>query len=383
MDKDLIQKLLDANLDHLASRASNPRATLGALAEKIAGAIDDVEARMVETDMRAMELPALIDEGGEKLKKLDAIVEKAKNDGRPDLEQAAAARKQSQEAAIAALKDEEASLDAQRSDLEALLGKLQMKQVDVDGAIASAPSEPVGVRPPSEGLDLDALRPAAPAPALRTAATPAPKPAAGSKLGPPPGPAMPAPAAPAPKPAPAPAAAPAKPAAPPAKPAGGAAKGGDDLDDAFAALLAAENLSLDEIELPKKSAKRALPLPDSDDGIPDLVMVSDTELPDDATDEDRAPIPTVPAKGAAAPRPGQPKAAAPPAASGQKLASPPPPGGKVGAPSSGPAAPVGKPSSSASPEAPKKKSRAWVWVTGIVIVGGGGAAIAHFVYGLF
>jgi hypothetical protein len=363
MDKDLIQKLLDANLEHLAARAANPRATLGALAQKIVGAIEDVEARIVETDMRATDLPALIDEGAEKLKKLDAIVEKARNDARPDLEQAALARKATQADAVAALKAEEASLDALRVELEELVGKLQMKQIDLDGAIASAPSEPVGVRPPAEDLDLDALAPrAAPAPSV----APAPV----SKLASAPLPKA-APVA-APKPAPAPVAAAQRP-APAPKP-----KGGDDLDDAFAALLAAENLSLDEIELPKKSTKKALPLPDSDDGIPDLVMVSDNELPDDATDEDRAPIPTVPPKGAA----GQ-KGAPAKAAAGVKLASPPPPGAKLGVPPSGPAATVGKLSEVKGQGAPPKKRRAWVWVTAVVVVGGGGAAIAHFVYGLF
>jgi hypothetical protein len=352
MDAGQIQKLLDANVEQLASRTANPRATLSALGQKIAAAITHVEGRLGEVDNRAIELPALMDAENEKLKKLDAVIAKAENDQRPDLKQAAMARKAGIAQQLEALVAEGERLDTDSADLQTQLEQLQSKQVDIDAAIAAAPAD------------------AAPAPAATPApaAAPAPKAAATAFPTPPPRAAAAAPAA-----APKAAAAPAK-------------KGGDSLDDEFAALFAAENISLDQIELPKKKAKPVVP--DSDFSIPDLVTVSENELPDDATDEDRAPIPTVPAKGAAKGAPaakaapaaaakGAPAAAAKAAPAAAAKAAP-----AAATPAKAAAVPAKTAAAATTDEAPK--SRTWVWVTvGVVVLGGGGAAVAHFVYGLF
>ena len=125
----------------------------------------------------------------------------------------------------------------------------------------------------------------------------------------------------------------------------------DALDDEFASLLSELDVDLSKVELPKK--KSPAKLPDADDGIPDLVTVGDTELPDG---EELPPLATPKGKGATA------KGAASPAKT--------------------PAATRAVPGQSSG--VPSKKSRLWLWIgAGTLVLGGGGAALAHFAFGLF
>ena len=231
------------------------------------------------------------------------------------------------------------------------LSKLQDKLVEVQVRIDRTPD--VAAKPTA-------------APAAAVPAKPAVSPAAAAPAKPAVSPAAAAPAKPAAAPA---SAAPAKPAA--AKPAAGGKK--DALDDEFASLLSELDVDLSKVELPKKRT----PLPDSDDGIPDLVTVPDNELPDG---EELPPLEhpkkgAAPAKAAAAPVKGGAAAkAAAPAAPAPRPTAPAPGKSAVAAPAAKPAA----------TEEPKKGSKAWLWITtGVLVVGGGGAAVAHFVLGWF
>jgi len=383
MDAGQIQKLVEVDLGQLAARATNPRATLGALGQKIVAGMESVEQQMADLDARALEIPSELDASGETLKKLQAVIAKAENDARPDLAAAAEARIAKEKATIATLQREGDSIDVENAALEDLLQQLQIKQVDIDGAIAAAPPDVEGVVNPPHNFDIPFAKAASVLGAkLGTspgAASPSRAAAPGGKLGvasaPRPSAAAPTPTAPV-KAAPAPAA-PAKvapsPTAPvkaaPAAPAA-AKKGGDALDDEFAALFASENLSLDEIQLPKKSLKKAVALPESDYGIPDLVMVSEGELPDDATAEDRAPMPTAPAKGVkpAAGAPARPTAPAPSAKA---------------APAAGSKASASAPAKASAPAGAPKKGRALFWVGTVTVVGGGTVAVLHFVFNVF
>ncbi len=317
MDWTQTKNVAEANLDAIVGKVSDPKAALTALEKRITGEVAKVEAHLVALDGRVMALPDLLDEADKTVLKVEAIITKAKADGRADLAAAAGARRDKHLAERAALEAELNGIEDKQAEADTWLTRLQDKLLEVQ-------------------LRRDAL-PSTPAPA------PAPAPAA--------------PAASAAKPAVAP-----KPAAP--------AKKGDALDDEFAALLGELDVDLSKVELPKK--KKPLPvLPDSDDAIPDLVTVADDELPEG---EELPPLEKPKGK-AAAPAA---KAAAPAA----KAATPAP---KAAAPAAKAAAPtVAKAATPAASEAPKKKSKAWLWITtGVVVVGGGGAALAHFVFHLF
>jgi hypothetical protein len=365
MDDAQIRKLLDADLVNRAARAANPRATLTALGQKIEAALTEVDRQLTDTDLRAMELPGQLDAELQKLGKLDAVIAKARQDGRADLEQAAVGRKASLAARIAELEAEGGKVDARATTLQELRELLEARQVELASAIAAAPPDarPATPASPPAGLRLTPVTP----PAVAAASQP-PSPKATPAT---------APVSPTPKPA-----------------AGGApATSGkkDALEDAFAALLAETNTTLDEVKLPpRKNAPQALAASD-DLGIPDLVTVSADELPDDATDEDRAPLPTVPQR--AANRANPPKGATPspakPASAPAKAASAP---AKAAPAASNPIANVPKPAAptpakapakaDAAPEAPAR-SRAMLWTTLLVVVGSTGAAYAHFVLKLF
>lgn len=370
MDWNQTKSIAEADLGAIVNKVSSPRAALASLEKKITGEVAKIEAYLVSLDGRAMDLPGLLDQADQKVAKIQAVVAKADNDGRPDLKQAAMGRLAKEEADRKALQDELDGLDQVQTTADEWLSKLQDKLVEVQARIDTLPPDP---------------KPAAAAPAAPVAA---PAPAAKAKdedvdLA-----SLDALVASAPKPAPKPAAAPApaatSKAAPGAKPAGGA-KGakGDALDDEFAALFAELNVDPSQVELPKKKAP---PKIEVDDKIPDLVMVKDDELPEG---EELPPL-EVPKKGqvnaaaaAAAQKgavAGAAKGAAPAGAAKAPAASGPVKGGAA-LPAKAAAAPAK--AATPAPEA-KKGSKAWLWwTTGLITLGGAGAAVAHFVFGVF
>jgi len=361
MDWTQTKNVAEANLDTIVGKASNPKVALTALEKKITAEVDKVEAHLTALDGRVNALPGLLDAADASVVKVDAIIAKAKAEGRADLALAAGQRRAKNLAERAVLEAELNGSDAAMTEADEWFSKLQDKLVEVQTRIDRTPDS--GPAP-------------APAPALAPARSPTPAPAR------PPAPAhSPAPAAAKP--------AAAKPAA--AKPAAKTGAKGDALDDEFASLLSELDVDLSKVELPKKKNAPVV-LPDSDDGIPDLVTVADGELPDG---EELPPLEYPkgkgPAKGgaAAAPAKAAPSAPAKAAPSAPAKVAPSAPA-KVGAPvpatkpaGSPSAAVAGKPGAPAA-TTPVKKSKAWIWITsGVVVLGGGGAAIAHFVLHLF
>jgi len=289
MDWTQTKNVAEANLATIAGKTSNPKVALTALEKKITGEVEKVEAHLLTLDERVTALPGLLDDADKMVAKVDAVIAKAKSEGRADLGAAAAERRQKHLADRTALEAELNNVDVAQTEADEWLTKLQDKLTEVQALIARTPD-------------------ARPAPA---------------KVAPP---------------------APAKVAT---KPAG--AK--DALDDEFASLLSELDVDLSKVELPKK--KSPAKLPDADDGIPDLVTVGDTELPDG---EELPPLATPKGKGATA------KGAASPAKT--------------------PAATRAVPGQSSG--VPSKKSRLWLWIgAGTLVLGGGGAALAHFAFGLF
>jgi len=370
MDLTQTRSLLDKDLDQLIAKASDPKATLSALARKINATVAEVEGHLVALDERAAALPGAIAQEQAMAHKVEAVIAKATQDGRADLASAARARLQKHQSQVAALGAELAHNEAERAQCDEILVRceerlteIESRGVELGGIDAFAPEPVAEPEPAYESASANA----APAPAPRAApASAAPRPAA---------PASAAPAAPAKPQTAAPAAA-AKPAAPaPGAKAAAKATGKGGLDDEFAALLADMNVDLSKVELPNRK-KPALPASKDDDlGLPELVTVADNELPDG---EELEPLPTAPAKGGKA----APAAKAPPTPAAKAVAS-----GAKGAPTAAgskpvAAAPAVKPGA-AGGEAPKK-SRAWLWITlGATAVGGAGLAIAHFALGLF
>ncbi|MCC6622786.1 MAG: hypothetical protein IT385_16110 [Deltaproteobacteria bacterium] len=352
MDLTQARSLLDRDLDQLLAKASDPKATLTALAGKINATVAAVESHILVLDERAMALPGAVAQEQAMVHKVEAIIAKADQDGRADLAAAARQRLAKHQAQVAALGAELGKNEAERAECDTLLVRceerlteIEARGVELGGIDAFAPEPEAAPEPAYESASANA------------AAAPAPKPAASA----------PKAAAPAPKPAAPAVAAPAAKA--PAKPA---AKGG--LDDEFAALLSEMNVDLSKVELPNRK-KPALPATKDDDlGLPDLVTVADNELPEG---EELEPLPTAPTKGGK------------PAAPATKPATP---AGKVaaaGKPTAPPAAKAGPPSTAAKGAAPAaseapKKSKTWLWITlGATALGGAGLAVAHFALGLF
>lgn len=344
MDWTQTKNIAEANLDTIVAKASNPKVALTALEQKITAEVGKVEAHLLTLDERVMALPALLDEADKLVIKVDAVIAKAKAEGRADLAAAAGQRRQKHLAERAALENELNSVEQVENDANEWLSKLQDKLAEVEARIRVTPDKAPAVK----------AAPAAPQPAAPAAAT-ASKPAA----------------APTPKP-------------PTAKPAAGGKK--DALDDEFASLLSELDVDLSKVELPKR--KLPAKLPDSDDGIPDLVTVAEDELPEG---EELPPLEQPKGKGA-------PPKGAPAPAAGKGAPSPAKVAPTSGKPAVGPAkAPVAAkagtapvpakagvaPAPAGAPE-DKKKSKLWLWITlGAVGVGGAGAAVAHFVLGLF
>jgi hypothetical protein len=344
MNDTSVQKLLEADIASLAARASNPRATLTALSQRVVAALGEVDAALAEADGRAMDLPVALEAERQKFARLEAVIANARQDGRADLEEAAVARRSTLAARVAELEAEVEAVDARAMTLQDLRARLEGRQAELVAAIAAAPPSSAAAHggPASQVTTAPGDR----APVSRP-------PSSGS--------------------------APGSAAAPPSTLGASAAAspskgGGDALDDAFAALLAAENISLSDVKLPpRKSAAPPPPAVTDDLGLPDLVVVRDDALPDDATEEDRAPIPTVPKKGAA---PASAKGAAPPASR--------PPSASAASAPPGPTTARARPASPApaqeGPPAPQGgKSRAALWLSLLVLIGGAGAAYAHFV----
>jgi hypothetical protein len=343
MDWKQTKSIAEADLGAIVGKVSSPRAALASLEKKITGEVTKIEAYLGTLDARAMDLPGLLDQADQKVAKLQAVVAKADNDGRPDLKQAAAGRLSKEASDRQALQAELDGLDQVQTVADEWMTKLQDKLMEVQAKIDSLPPDP---KP--------AAAPAA-APAEKAAASDEVDLAGLDDL-----------AAKAPKPAPAPAAK-----APPKK-----AAGKDALDDEFAALFAELNVDPSQVELPKKKAP---PKIEVDDKIPDLVAVRDDELPEG---EELPPL-EIPKKGAVSAAVG--KAAASGATKGAAAAAPAKAGpvkGGAAAPAK-PAAPPVK-AASAPEQAPARSSKAWLWwTTGIVALGGAGAAVAHFVFGAF
>ena len=381
MDWNQTKSIAEADLDAIVKKVSSPRAALGSLEKKITAEVAKIEAYLGSLDGRALDLPGLLDQADQKVAKIAAVVAKADNDGRPDLKQAAMGRLAKEEADRKALQDELDGLDQAQTTADEWLSKLQDKLVEVQTRANMLPPDPKPAAAPAEPAP-------APAPAKAAASTPAkaaPAAPAASKdddidlasldalVASAPKPAAPAPAAAAPKAAPA-----AK-----AAPAGKAAKG-DALDDEFAALFAELNVDPNQVELPKKKTP---PRIEVDDKIPDLVMVKDDELPEG---EELPPL-EVPKKGqvnaaaAAAAAKGAVAGAAKgaPAAAAKPAAASGPVKGGAAAPAKATATPPAKAAPAATPEE-KKGSKAWLWwTTGLITLGGAGAAVAHFVFGVF
>lgn len=382
MDWNQTKSIAEADLGAIVSKVSSPRAALGSLEKKITAEVAKIEAYLGSLDGRALDLPGLLDQADQKVAKIQAVVAKADNDGRPDLKQAALGRLAKEEADRKALQDELDGLDQAQTVADEWLSKLQDKLVEVQARIDTLPPDPKPAAAAAPAAPVPAPAPAAKAPtkggakdddvdlaALDALVASPPKAAPVAKA------AAPAPAASAK-------------AAAPAKPAG-AAKGGkgDALDDEFAALFAELNVDPSQVELPKKKAP---PKIEVDDKIPDLVMVKDDELPEG---EELPPL-EVPKKGAPGAKgagtaaaaaaqkgavAGAAKGAAPAGAAKVPAASGPVKGGAA-VPAKAASAPAkGAP----APEA-KKGSKAWLWwTTGLITLGGAGAAVAHFVFGVF
>lgn len=316
MDWTQTKTLAEANLDSITSKASNPWAALSALEGKIDAEVTKVEASLASLDQRLMALPGLLEEVDRKVAKLQSVLDQAKQNNRADLIAAATARLQSELAASEALNGEFDSADQVQSDAADWIAKLHGKRSEIHTRLNKMGPEP---RKP---LVLEDEAPAAaPAPEAKPAAKPAAKPSA---------------------------------------------KDGA-LDDEFAALMADMDISLDQIELPK----RATPVlaDSSDDGIPDMVVVSDNELPEGEELEDEAP-----------------KAAAPKAAPAKApVAAPVPAKAAVPAPVAKAATPAVAKSQvpAAAPKKEEKGSKAWLWITLTLIALGGGAAYAKFGLHLF
>lgn len=376
MDWNQTKSIAEADLGAIVSKVSSPRAALGSLEKKITAEVAKIEAYLGSLDGRALDLPGLLDQADQKVAKIQAVVAKADNDGRPDLKQAALGRLAKEEADRKALQDELDGLDQAQTVADEWLSKLQDKLVEVQARIDTLPPDPKPAAAAAPAAPVPAPAPAAKAPtkggakdddvdlaALDALVASPPKAAPVAKA------AAPAPAASAK-------------AAAPAKPSG-AAKGGkgDALDDEFAALFAELNVDPSQVELPKKKAP---PKIEVDDKIPDLVMVKDDELPEG---EELPPL-EVPKKGAGVAAAaaaqkgavaGAAKGAAPAGAAKVPAASGPVKGGAA-VPAKAASAPAkGAP----APEA-KKGSKAWLWwTTGLITLGGAGAAVAHFVFGVF
>jgi len=339
MDWTQTKNVAEANLDTIVGKASNPKVALTALEKKITAEVDKVEAHLAALDGRVNALPGLLDEADRQVAKVDVIVAKAKTDGRADLVAAAGQKRQKTLQDRAVLEAELNGIEGAMGEADDWVTKLQDKLVEVQTRIN---------RTPDTG------------PAPVAAAAPVAAKAGGS-----------------------PAAVAAKPAA--AKPAAKPAGKGDALDDEFASLLSEMDVDLSKVELPKRKNAPVV-LPDSDDGIPDLVTVGDGELPDgEEVPPLEYPKGKGPTKGGAAAPPAKAPAAAP-AKPSTAVPAKAPAAVPAKAPTVVAKAGAGVPAKPGSADAAptEKKSKTWLWIaSGVIVLAGGGAAVAHFVLHLF
>ena len=240
MEWNRVETLLNADIDKVASKASNGSAALAALAHKIRAEVGSVEAALGALSERLDALPVQISDARTLAARCDAIIAKAESDGRADLGAAATARKAKALENAATFEAELANGETELERLEDALTRLEEKAADVDvrlggaGVADTLPAMDALDRPPR---DTDPATPAA----LRAT--------------------LPANTAPA------------------------AAGGAEDLDAQFAELLA----GMGDLE----DAAPAAPDDDDDDddlGLPDLVDVGDDELPEGADPDAKGPI---------------------------------------------------------------------------------------------
>ena len=321
MEWNRVETLLNADIDKVASKASNGGAALAALASRIRGEVGSVEAALNALSERLDALPVQLGDARALAARCDAIIAKAEGEGRDDLAAAATARKEKALSDAARFEAELAGGETELERLEDALTRLEEKAADVDLRLGGS-----GV-----DLDLGGAGFADTLPAMETLDRP---------------PRDTDPASPSALRATNPAATAVK--AP-------AAAGGDDLDAQFAELLA----GMGDLDDPPPGAAASAPDDDDDDlALPDLVDVGDDELPEGADPDAKGPIDfsaldALAAKGSGGPAPkGK---AAPPAVKGKAI-----PAVKGAA----------KPPATGDGQ-PRSRKTLWIVVGGAVVAAGG------------
>lgn len=163
MDWTQTKTVAEANLETLASKASNPKVALSALEKKITAEVDKVEAHLVALDSRVNALPGLLDEADKQVAKVDQIIAKAKAEGRADLAQAAAGKRNKTLADRQALEAELNGIDGEMTIADEWLTKLQDKLVEVQVRIDRTPDVAAKPAAPVAASAAPAAKPAAPA----------------------------------------------------------------------------------------------------------------------------------------------------------------------------------------------------------------------------
>ncbi len=258
MNFEQAETLVNANVEHLLVKASNPNALLASLDGKISNEIARLEA-VVAAGTGLSGSPDA-EPHRRTLAKLDAIIAKAKGDGRADLAAAAGKKRAATLAAIEAIETTGAEGDMATLTAQSYLDKLRDKLVEVQTRRAEA-----GLGEPSQDGDLGTFSASEIVgdETLDALATPEPDWRPGDKKKGPP------------------------------KAAAAPESADGVLDDEFAALFA----DMDPAELAaiekKMADKHKKPDDDDDDdgmaGL-DLVEVADDELPDGADVESDEPI---------------------------------------------------------------------------------------------
>lgn len=314
MEWNRVETLLNADIDKVASKASNGSAALAALAHKIRAEVGSVEAALGALSERLDALPVQIGDARTLAARCDAIIAKAESDGRADLAAAATARKAKALENAATFEAELANGETELERLEDALTRLEEKAADVDvrlGGAGVADTLPAMEALDRSPRDTDPATPAALRATLPATATPT------------------------------------------APTSGG---GAEDLDAQFAELLA----GMGDLE----DAAPDAPDDDDDDddlGLPDLVDVGDDELPEGADPDAKGPIDFSSLDALAAKESGKPAVkgkAGLPAVQGKALPA-------VKGASKPPATTGGK---------PRSRKTLWIVVGGTIVAAGGTVA---------
>lgn len=140
-------QLLDADLEGLIARASDPARIVDRLTHRIAGTITRLEDGISAARARTASIPDEIDQQQRVATKCVTIAARSEGQGRPDLQQAALARKAECEARVSALAAESEALAAEVTRAEEALGRLRAKEADAaarrSGLAAPAAAEEV------------------------------------------------------------------------------------------------------------------------------------------------------------------------------------------------------------------------------------------------